>query len=128
MGSRCVRWLWRSTRARDGAERGGAKARYHMGHISLDMSQARELLTQDAFKPFDPKAYLREYYSCLGEENRALLRFLNQAYIRIFSEIDTARVLEFGGGPTIYQLISAAQHAVSIDFSDYLDDNLHEVR
>jgi len=100
-----------------------------MGHnIMLDALQAHESSPEDAFKPFDPKAYLREYYSYLGEENRALLRFLSQAYQRIFSEIDTASVLEFGGGPTIYQLISAAQYPVSIDFSDYLDQNLCEVR
>ncbi len=99
-----------------------------MGHITLGALQAPESLSEDPFKPFDPNAYLREYYSCLGEENRALLAFLSQAYARIFSEIDTASVLEFGGGPTIYQLISAAQYPVSIDFSDYLDENLCEVR
>jgi hypothetical protein len=99
-----------------------------MNHSAFDMDQAHEPLSEDAFRPFDPKAYLSEYYSYIGEENRALLHFLNEAYNRIFSEIDTARILEFGGGPTIYQLISAARYPVSIDFSDYLDENLCEVR
>src|SRR5437016_4759086 len=95
-----------------------------MQHGTLNACQAHEPLSMDAFVPFDPIAYLREYYNHLGEENRELLRFLDQAYAYIFTEIGTARMLEFGGGPTIYQLISAARYPVSIDFSDYLDSNL----
>ncbi|MDZ4720585.1 MAG: guanitoxin biosynthesis pre-guanitoxin forming N-methyltransferase GntF [Roseiflexaceae bacterium] len=87
-----------------------------------------EPLSVDVFQPFDPKAYLIEYYSYLGEENRALLHFLDAAYARIFTEKQTASVVEFGGGPTIYQLISAARYPVMIDFSDYLDENLGEVQ
>jgi hypothetical protein len=85
-------------------------------------------LASDTFVPFEPRAYLREYYSHLGNENRALLHFLDEAYARIFTEMSAARMLEFGGGPTIYQLISAAKYAVSIDFSEYLDANLNEVQ
>ncbi len=106
----------------------GAKARSHMQSATLNSYHAHTPRASDTFVPFDPRAYLREYYSHLGNENRALLRFLDEAYARIFTEIDTARMLEFGGGPTIYQLISAARYAVSIDFSEYLDANLNEVQ
>ncbi len=99
-----------------------------MPHITLNSCQAHEPLPTGTFIPFDPSAYLREYYNYLGPENRELLRFLDAAYTHIFTETGTARILEFGGGPTIYQLISAARYPVSIDFSDYLEGNLEEVR
>ena len=106
----------------------GAQARSSMQSATLNAYRAHAPLPSDTFVPFDPRAYLREYYSHLGNENRALLHFLDEAYARIFTEISAARMLEFGGGPTIYQLISAARYAVSIDFSEYLDANLKEVQ
>jgi len=99
-----------------------------MSHLTLNMHDEQATLLADPFEPFDPRAYLNEYYSRLGEENQELLHFLEDVYRRIFVELPAARLLEFGGGPTIYQLISAAKYPVSIDFSDYLDANLHEVR
>jgi NNMT/PNMT/TEMT family len=99
-----------------------------MPHETHSTYQLQSALTTETFVPFDPRSYLKEYYSHLGEENRELLHFLDEAYERIFTHLDMARVLEFGGGPTIYQLISAAKYPVSIDFSDYLDANLSEVQ
>jgi hypothetical protein len=99
-----------------------------MQSTTLNAYHAHTPLPSDTFVPFDPRAYLREYYSHLGSENRALLHFLDAAYARIFTEMRTARMLEFGGGPTVYQLISAAKYPVSIDFSEYLDANLQEVQ
>src|SRR5260221_3959966 len=99
-----------------------------MTYISLNTSLLAPSLSSDAFEPFNPQAYLQEYYSHLGEENCALLHFLHEAYACIFTEMDTARILEFGGGPTLYQLISAAKYPVTIDFSDYLDGNLREIQ
>lgn len=85
-------------------------------------------LAAGAFAQFHARAYLLEYYSHLGAENRALMRFLQRSYATIFTQLGAARLLEFGGGPTIYQLISAARYPVKIDFSDYLSENLAEVR
>src|SRR6266508_2879876 len=99
-----------------------------MTSITLDPIRVSPALSGDAFEPFNPQAYLQEYYSHLGEENRALLHFLHEAYACIFTETDVARILEFGGGPTLYQLISAAKYPVAIDFSDYLDENLREIQ
>jgi hypothetical protein len=79
----------------------------------------------DSFDSFVPRDYLNEYYSRIGLENHNLLAFLAHASDRIPMD---ARMLEFGGGPTIYQLISPAARAGSIDFADYLDSNLDEVR
>lgn len=87
-----------------------------------------EPASEATFAQFHAQMYLCEYYSRVGAENRALLEFLRRAYATIFARLGSARLLEFGGGPTIYQLISAAQFPVAIDFSDYLGENLAEVR
>lgn len=74
---------------------------------------------------FDPSEYLREYYSDLGSENLALLRFLDEVFRTLPAG---GTLLDFGGGPTIYPLTSAARSTREIHFSDYLDANLTEVR
>src|SRR5690242_2887970 len=99
-----------------------------MTAMPLHPIRASPVLSGDTFEPFNAQAYLQEYYSHLGEENRALLHFLHEAYTCIFAETDSARILEFGGGPTLYQLISASKYSVIIDFSDYLDENLREIQ
>jgi hypothetical protein len=74
---------------------------------------------------FDPAAYLNEYYGDLGPENLALLRFL----VEVCQDLPRGGILlDFGGGPTIYPLISAVRRASEIHFCDYLEANLHEVR
>jgi hypothetical protein len=74
---------------------------------------------------FNPRAYLTDYYSDLGAENLALLRFFAESYRALPSG---GLLLDFGGGPTIYPLISAATRVAEIHFSDYLETNLREVR
>jgi hypothetical protein len=76
------------------------------------------------WEEFNPKAYLHEYYSDLGAENSALLRFFVDAYKAIPHD---SSLLDFGGGPTIYPLISAANKVKEIHFCDYLEVNLSEV-
>jgi hypothetical protein len=81
-------------------------------------------VTQD-WAQFDPAAYLDEYYGDIGSENLALLRFLAETYRGLPKG---GRLLDFGGGPTIYPLISAVNRVDEIHFSDFLDTNLEEVR
>jgi nicotinamide N-methyltransferase len=81
-------------------------------------------LTRD-WERFDPRAYLNEYYADLGAENCALLRFLVEAYRDI---APNSRLLDFGGGPTIYPLIAAVSKVKEIHFCDYLESNLREVQ
>lgn len=89
------------------------------------MNTARPLeFTQD-WTHFDPVAYLDEYYGDLGPENLALLEFMVEAYQRIPKG---GMLLDFGGGPTIYPLISAIHRVDEIHFADYLEANLEEVR
>lgn len=81
-------------------------------------------LTRD-WADFDPASYLREYYEDIGSENLALLRFLIEAYQAL---PPGGSMLDFGGGPTIYPLISAVGRVEEFHFSDYLEGNLDEVR
>jgi hypothetical protein len=74
---------------------------------------------------FDSQTYLREYYSKVDAENTALIYFFAQE----FSAIDHyPRMLDFGCGPTIYQLIAAAAKVREIHICDYLERNLDQVR
>jgi NNMT/PNMT/TEMT family len=92
----------------------------------MGFDAGREPTIDRHLRSFTPREYLREYYSEVGAESSFLLGFLADAY-RPF-EPATQRVLELGGGPTLYQLISAARVASEIYFTDYLEVNLAEVR
>ncbi len=76
------------------------------------------------YSAFDPKAYIQEYYSLLGSENEFLLRFHHEVYSKL---PPGGRLLEFGGGPTIYQILSAARSMKEIVFAEYLDCNRKEL-
>jgi NNMT/PNMT/TEMT family len=78
------------------------------------------------FDTFVPNEYLNEYYSTVLSENNNLLRFLSNAVASL--DLRHVSVLEYGGGPTVYQLISLAGHAESIHFTDHLESNLDEVK
>lgn len=83
-----------------------------------------QVLTKD-WDDFNARAYLDEYYADIGGENDALLRF----YVEVYKHVSPDSVLlDFGGGPTIYPLIAAAEKVKEIHFSDYLEPNLAEVR
>lgn len=82
---------------------------------TMETPQAHRAPELASFVDFDPRAYVDEYYGSIGEENDALLRFFAQAYRDVPTR---ARMLEFGCGPTIYQLISAAPRVASIDLAE----------
>ncbi|MBW2421995.1 MAG: methyltransferase domain-containing protein [Deltaproteobacteria bacterium] len=82
-------------------------------------------VVSQSWAQFDPADYLNEYYGDIGSENLALLRFLAETSQ---DSPEGGRLLDFGGGPTIYTLISAAARVDEIHFADYLDANLDEVR
>lgn len=84
-----------------------------------------KIITESTFETFDPKEYLHNYYSRIGSENSGLMEF----FVKAYNDIENKNImLEFGGGPTIYPLITAALKVKNIHFSDYLDQNLNEVR
>jgi NNMT/PNMT/TEMT family len=78
----------------------------------------------DSYATFEAQHYLAEYYSTIGAENSALLKFFATAYRGLPKN---SVMLEFSGGPTLYSLISAAKTVSEIHFSDYLPQNLAEI-
>ena len=67
---------------------------------------------------FSPKEYLNEYFDTLSNENKKILDWYREIYSNMAgSEL----LLEVGGGPTIYQFISAQDRVGSIYFTDYLE-------
>ncbi len=77
------------------------------------------------FDTFDPRGYLREYYATIDFENDQLLRFFCECYRDINPR---STLLEFGSGPTLYSLITAAAKVDTIHVCDRLESNLHEIR
>ena len=74
---------------------------------------------------FSPEQYLAEYYCKLSKENIALLDWYKSIY-SVVGKKD--QLLEIGGGPTIYQLISASGKVDRITFTDYSQSNLDTVK
>lgn len=76
--------------------------------------------TTSNFQEFSATDYLEEYYATIGEENARLLQFFHETYAQM---PDGSAMLEVGGGPTLYQLISASNRAGNITFAEYLPVN-----
>jgi nicotinamide N-methyltransferase len=82
---------------------------------------------------FDPSAYLSTYSSLRGkgasmDEQRDQLRKwqlrkIHDFYRNLQEEQRALKILEFGGGPVIHPLISAAPYAKEIVFSEYVSRN-----
>ena len=77
------------------------------------------------FDTFDPRGYLRQYFATIDFESDELLRFFSECY----RDIDPrSTLLDFGSGPTLYSLITAAAKVETIHVSDRLEGNLHEIQ
>lgn len=80
---------------------------------------AKEYLLE---KCTDPKADPRKVKTCFMKE-------FHSFYDKYISGNGSSMMtlLEFGGGPSIYSLISAAKHVGSITFAEYAPSNRHEI-
>lgn len=76
------------------------------------------------FTDFSGRDYLDTFYAVVNEDNQQILEFLHSAYAKL-PKVD--RMLEFGGGPCVYQLMSAVQKVSTIVFSDFPKSSLDEV-
>jgi len=85
---------------------------------------AKQCTTED-FDAFSPTAYLSQYHSNWDREDRFLMQFLHHTYKCLPPQ---KNLLEIGGGPTIYQLISARNKVEAITFTEFLKANRTEVR
>lgn len=77
------------------------------------------------YETFKPDAYLDEYYRTVAHDALEMLRFLVAGFR---DAAPGARVLDFGGGPTIFTAIAAARRAGEIHLSDYSAANRAAVR
>lgn len=84
----------------------------------------KKILRHD-FRRFLPESYLEEYYATVIPENDKLMAFFADVSAKLPK---VKRLLEYGGGPTIYQLLSLAGNVSEIDFTDYLESNLAQVK
>lgn len=94
---------------------------------------------------FSAKEYLQNYYAkadlmmvhkyvverTAAAETMRIMMWLDNVcspLIRAFFGKEKATVLELGGGPTLYQLMNIADEVKEIYFTDYVEDNLNEIR
>ena len=83
---------------------------------------------REANKVFPAKAYL-ERYQDLKISRMQFLKGFHSFYEKyINGTAGSKSLLEFGGGPTVYTLISAAKYIDSITFADYSDTSRDEIR
>lgn len=99
---------------------------------SLSMKMELNFIEND-FQTFDPISYLDEYfnyptssYGGVGVENEQFLQFFSE--VAHDNDLDNSMLLDFGSGPTIYSIISLGQNVREIHMSDYLQQNLEQVR
>ncbi len=119
----------------------------HTAHVGRAPRPGKAATSADYVRHFDAKAYLKQRFSAdalLGKEGvhvqplkfqvlcfRDFYRKISQRHSGTGSRAGVApryRVLEFGGGPVIYQAIVAAPYASEIIFADYCEPCRREVQ
>lgn len=96
-----------------------------MKHIKHKRMHTHRTFTIFHNEHFNPRNYLNHYYSKVDSENDELLKFFIESYQNVNPN---SLLLEFGGGPTIYSLITASAKVKEIHFSERLKYNLEEVK
>ncbi|MCB0324194.1 MAG: hypothetical protein KDD69_11505, partial [Bdellovibrionales bacterium] len=76
------------------------------------------------FEHFAARAYLNEYFGSFDTEDHFLLTFCHDVYEAL---PPVEAMVEIGGGPCIYPLISARRRAERILFAEYCVANRAEV-
>lgn len=75
---------------------------------------------------FDAKNYLQTRFNGEINDKESFMSFYLQNYHQFYTKFSTnwdnstASLLEFGGGPAIYALISAAPHFHDITFAEFI--------
>ena len=88
----------------------------------------------ETYENFAAKVYLRRRFMDPTDKERGVQPFYLESFHKFYTstfptewDASTARLLEFGGGPAIYPLISAAPHVAEVVVSDYSQSGLDEV-
>ena len=86
----------------------------------------------EANKVFPAKAYLERFKDPKTDPTCSQMQFLKGFHSFYEKYIDgsggSKSLLEFGGGPTLFTLISAAKHVDSITYAEYADTNRNEIQ
>jgi hypothetical protein len=90
----------------------------------LEISSEHEKASED-FSVFSPRSYLQEYHCKWDDEDELHINFFHEAYGSINKQ---ETMIEVSGGPILCQLISARNKVDSIVFTDFLPENLCEIR
>lgn len=94
---------------------------------------------------FNARNYLQNYYPSAdlqmvrnyieqqtpAQETMRIMMFLDMVcapLIRATFGKEKAKMLELGGGPTLYQLMNTIDEVKEVHFSDFVEDNLREIR
>ena len=75
------------------------------------------------YEMFDPWAYLDDEYGEVDAFHRHSLKEIHEFYKSSGSHSTDLKVLEFGAGPVIANVISASLYASEIVFSEYMEAN-----
>ncbi len=90
-----------------------------------------DVTTSALFLDFPARAYLEKYYGAVGEENAAMLRAILAGLSRPAAAA-SPRVIEVGGGPSLFSLMAMAASQRRcfrrVTFTDVAPANLDEVR
>ena len=82
---------------------------------------------------FPAKAFVEQFKDPKNDPSLTQTQFLQgfhsfyKKYISTTDDDNSKSLLELGGGPSLFTLISAAKHVGSITFSDYAESNRKEV-
>lgn len=68
--------------------------------------------------------YLETYYNGWDTEDDQMMTFLHETF-KLIAPCQT--LLDVGGGPTIFQHVSARTKVAELTFTDYLEDNLEQI-
>ena len=88
--------------------------------------------SHEFYAAFPAKAYLERFKDPKTDPTKTQMHFLKgfhsfyEEYIS--SRGDSLSLLEFGGGPTLFTLISAAKHVESITYAEYAETNRNEIQ
>jgi hypothetical protein len=79
----------------------------------------------DDYSLFNPLAYLKEYHIKWDREDDFSAQFIHKAFESIPPQ---KTMIDVGGGPTIYQLISPRNKVEEITFAEYAESNRQAVQ
>lgn len=101
----------------------------HTNRTGETQNETEVRFGKDYFEYFNTKAYLNAFFSGISAENVDWSHFIVRNFHEAWSKMPNRnlRVLQFGGGPNISDLISAEPYTKEVIFAEYSERNRREV-